>query len=51
MLITRIAKIAMCLALAAFCLLIAYDNIADYSANYEFVQHVLSMDTTFPATS
>ena len=48
MLIARIAKIVMCLVLAVFCLLIAYDNIADYNANYEFVEHVLSMDTTFP---
>ena len=48
MLITRLAKIVMCLVLAVFCLLIAYDNIADYNANYEFVEHVLSMDTTFP---
>ena len=48
MLITRLAKIVMCLVLAVFCLLIAYDNIADYNANYEFVQHVMSMDTTFP---
>ena len=48
MLITRIAKIVMCLVLAVFCLLVAFDNIADYNANYEFVQHVLSMDTTFP---
>ena len=29
MLITRLAKIVMCLALAAFCLLVAYDNITD----------------------
>ena len=48
MLITRIAKIVMCLVLAVFCLLVAYDNVADYNANYEFVQHVMSMDTTFP---
>ena len=48
MLITRLAKILMCLALAVFCLLVAYDNIADYGANYAFVEHVLSMDTTFP---
>ena len=48
MLITRLAKIAMCLALALFCLLVAYDNVADARWNYEFVQHVMSMDTTFP---
>jgi predicted small integral membrane protein len=48
MLITRLAKIAICLALALFCLLVAYDNVADPRWNYEFVQHVMSMDTTFP---
>lgn len=50
MLITRLAKILMCLALALFCLLVTFDNIADYKTNYEFVQHVLSMDTTFPGS-
>ena len=48
MLITRLAKILMCLALALFCLLVAYDNVTDPHSNYEFVQHVMSMDTTFP---
>jgi predicted small integral membrane protein len=47
MLITRLTKIAMIGALAAFALIVAYDNIIDYSSNYEFVKHVLSMDTTF----
>jgi predicted small integral membrane protein len=27
---------------------LTYDNIVDYGSNYQFVQHVLSMDTTFP---
>ena len=49
MLITRITKIVVCLGLAVFCLLVTFDNLADYNANYEFVQHVLSMDTTFPS--
>src|SRR5687767_5105063 len=48
MLITRYAKIVMSLVLAAFCLLVAFDNITDYGTNYLFVQHVMSMDTTFP---
>src|SRR6516164_4129344 len=47
MLIPRITKIAMTAALAAFALIVAYDNIIDYGSNYEFVKHVLSMDTTF----
>jgi len=46
--ITRLAKIAMCLALAGFCLLVAFDNITAPHSNYQFVQHVMSMDTTFP---
>jgi len=46
--IVRLAKVAMVAALAAFALLVAYDNIVDYGSNYEFVRHVLSMDTTFP---
>ena len=48
MLITRLAKILISLSLALFCLLVAYDNITDPHSNYEFVQHVMSMDTTFP---
>jgi predicted small integral membrane protein len=48
MLITRLAKIAMCLALAGFCLIVTFDNITDPHSNYRFVQHVMSMDTTFP---
>jgi predicted small integral membrane protein len=48
MIIIRLAKIVMAAALAVFAFLVAYDNIVDYDANYEFVRHVLSMDTTFP---
>src|ERR1700758_5136420 len=48
MIIIRLAKIVMVAALAVFAFLVAYDNIVDYGANYEFVRHVLSMDTTFP---
>ena len=47
MLITRLAKAALIAALAAYALIVAYDNIVDYDSNYEFVKHVLSMDTTF----
>ena len=28
--------------------LIAWNNLADYDSNWEFVRHVLSMDTVFP---
>ncbi|WP_219266490.1 DUF2165 family protein [Pseudomonas sp. Xaverov 259] len=45
---TRYAKIILTLALAAFATLVAFNNITDYGSNFAFVQHVLSMDTTFP---
>jgi predicted small integral membrane protein len=44
----RLAKTAMVASLAAFALLVAYGNVADYGSNFEFVRHVLSMDTSFP---
>ena len=47
MVVTRLAKVALIAALAAYTLVVAYDNIVDYGSNYEFVRHVLSMDATF----
>ena len=44
--ITRCAKVVMTLSLAAFALLVAFNNLTDYGANFAFVQHVLRMDTT-----
>jgi predicted small integral membrane protein len=46
--IVRIAKILLVGALACYASIVAYDNIVDYGSNYQFVRHVLSMDTTFP---
>ena len=48
MVTVRLAKIALVAAAASFCLLVGYNNTVDYGSNYMFVQHVLSMDTTFP---
>lgn len=48
---TRLAKILLPLALAAFAFIVTFDNIIDYGSNYSFVQHVLSMDTTFPGNA
>ena len=48
MILIRLAKIATIAAFAAYAFIVAYDNIVDYGSNYEFVKHVLSMDTTFP---
>ncbi|NMJ42317.1 DUF2165 domain-containing protein [Roseomonas sp. JC162] len=43
----RLSRIALTASLAAFFSLIAFGNITDYGTNFAFVQHVLSMDTTF----
>ena len=43
--IIRLIKAMVCLAVALFGLLVAADNVIDYSTNFQFVQHVLSMDT------
>jgi predicted small integral membrane protein len=44
----RLTKIVMAGSLALFALLVAVQNVTDFGSNYAFVQHVLSMDTTFP---
>jgi predicted small integral membrane protein len=51
MVILRLAKVAIVAMLAAYALLVAYNNIVDYGSNYQFVRHVLSMDTTFPGNA
>jgi predicted small integral membrane protein len=51
MVFIRLAKVAIIGSLAAFAFIVAYDNVVDYGSNYEFVRHVLSMDTTFPGNA
>lgn len=43
----RYSKILLVAAVALFLTLIAFGNITDYGTNFAFVQHVMSMDTTF----
>ena len=45
--LVRWSKIVMCVCLASFAFLCAADNVFDYGANFDFVRHVLTMDTTF----
>ncbi|WP_338507202.1 DUF2165 domain-containing protein [Pseudomonas poae] len=47
----RYAKIILVVMLAAFAALAAFNNLTDYTSNFNFVQHVLSMDTTFPGNA
>lgn len=45
---TRTVKISLLAALALMYTLIVFDNLADFDSNYQFVRHVLMMDSTFP---
>jgi predicted small integral membrane protein len=51
MIVVRLCKIALVGSIAFFFSLVAYGNLTDYGSNWQFVQHVLSMDTTFPGSS
>ena len=48
MLAARILKVTMVTAIALFAFVVTFDNVMDYGANFQFVRHVLSMDTIFP---
>ncbi|HLQ94163.1 MAG TPA: DUF2165 family protein, partial [Xanthobacteraceae bacterium] len=50
MLAIRAAKAVMVAAVALFATLVAFGNVTDYHTNFEFVQHVLSMDSVFPSS-
>jgi predicted small integral membrane protein len=51
MIVIRLAKAALIASLAAYAFIVTYDNIVDYGSNYQFVGHVLSMDTTLPGNA
>lgn len=46
--ILRFAKVALIFAIALYYSLVVLNNLTDYDSNYQFVRHVLMMDTTFP---
>ncbi len=43
----RVVKIILVASVAFYYALVVLNNLTDYDSNYQFVQHVLSMDTTF----
>jgi predicted small integral membrane protein len=45
--VIKISKAVLILSTALFFTLVVFGNLTDYNSNYQFVQHVLSMDTTF----
>ncbi len=45
---TRAAKLLLVLGVALLDTLVAFNNLNDFGSNYQFVRHVLTMDTTLP---
>ena len=48
MALMRLSKALLVFLVGLFCVLVGTNNIFDYASNYEFVRHVMTMDTTFP---
>ena len=46
--ITRTAKLLLLAGIGLFYTLVVFNNVTDFDSNYQFVRHVLSMDSTFP---
>jgi predicted small integral membrane protein len=46
--ITRTAKLLLLCGVALFHALVVLNNLTDFDSNYQFVRHVLMMDSTFP---
>jgi predicted small integral membrane protein len=49
--VMRVSKCALLFAAGLFYLLVVFNNLTDYDSNYQFVHHVLMMDSTFPGNS
>lgn len=47
----RLSKILLLAGIALLHTLVVFNNITDFFSNFQFVQHVLAMDTTFPGNS
>jgi predicted small integral membrane protein len=46
--ITRSAKLLLLAGISLFYTLVVFNNLTDFDSNYQFVRHVLTMDSTFP---
>lgn len=47
----RLAKSLMALSFGGFAAVVVFGNLTDYNSNFNYVSHVLSMDTTFPGNT
>jgi predicted small integral membrane protein len=46
--ITRMAKSLLLAGLGLYYALVVFNNLTDFDSNFQFVRHVLAMDSTFP---
>jgi predicted small integral membrane protein len=46
----RVAKMLLVCGVAIFYTLVVLNNTTDYDSNYQFVRHVMMMDSTFPGS-
>jgi predicted small integral membrane protein len=44
----RVTKLSLVFGVALFYIFVVFSNLTDYDSNYQFVRHVLMMDSTFP---
>jgi predicted small integral membrane protein len=44
----RVSKAVLVFAISLFYTILVLNNVTDYNSNYQFVRHVLMMDSTFP---
>jgi predicted small integral membrane protein len=49
--ILRAAKTLLVFAIALYYTLVVFNNTTDYDSNFQFIRHVLMMDSTFPNNS
>src|SRR5471030_596947 len=47
----RLCKIVITALSSVFLFIVVFNNTTDSNSNYQFVRHVLSMDTTFPGNA
>jgi predicted small integral membrane protein len=45
---TKASKLLLLTGIAALYTIVVFNNLTDFSSNYQIVRHVLMMDTTFP---
>jgi predicted small integral membrane protein len=46
--ITRISKLLLLMAISGYYTFVVFNNLTDFDSNFQFVRHVLMMDTTLP---